>query len=80
MNQETNNKLFQVIKNLVPLSMWLEVRFLTYAYEENLIGREEFTLWTAHIFRRSLITTNISGNFVPKLQNFKTYLLVFLIP
>jgi hypothetical protein len=79
MNQETNNKLVQVIRDLVPLSMWLEVRFLTYAYEENSIGRGELTLWTAQVSRRKLITANSSGNFIPKLQNFKTYLL-YLIP
>jgi hypothetical protein len=40
----TNNELVQMLRVLGPLIKWLEIRFFTLAYEENLIGRGKFTL------------------------------------
>jgi hypothetical protein len=40
----TNNELVQMLRVLGPLIKWSEIRFLTLAYEENLIGRGKFTL------------------------------------
>jgi hypothetical protein len=35
-------KLVQMIRVLVLLNMWLEVRFLTHAYGKNSVGRREY--------------------------------------
>ncbi|MCI52326.1 hypothetical protein A2U01_0073570, partial [Trifolium medium] len=48
-----------------PSVMWSEIRFLTHAYGENSIGREELTLCAPQIPRRRLVIANNGGNFVP---------------
>jgi hypothetical protein len=51
-------------KGLGLLSMWLEIRFLTHVYGENLVGRGEFTLCVTQVPRLRLIIANDGENFV----------------
>jgi hypothetical protein len=60
----TNNELAQVVRVLVPLSMWSRARLLAHAYRENLVGRGEPSLCVSQIPQRRLVIANGGGNFV----------------
>jgi hypothetical protein len=60
----SNNELIQVVRVLVSLIMWSEVRFLAYAYGENSLGRRKLTLCAPQNPRRRLVIVNDGENFV----------------
>ena len=53
----TNSELIQALKDLIPLSIWLKVRFLTHVYGKNPIGRGQPTLCAPQVPRLRIITT-----------------------
>jgi hypothetical protein len=60
----TNNELIQVVRKLIPLSMWSGVRFQTHAYGENLVARGGPTFCAPQVSRWRLVIINGSENFV----------------
>jgi hypothetical protein len=70
----------QVVIILVSLSMWLGVRFMTYAYEKNSVEMGELTLCAPHVHRRRLDIANDGENFVPILRSLKKKSIKILPP
>jgi hypothetical protein len=56
-----NNKLVLVLRVLISLNIWSEVRFQIHAYQENSVARRKLILYT---LRWRLIFTNDDKNFV----------------
>jgi hypothetical protein len=56
---------YHVLRVLVPLSMWLGVRFLSQTCGKISVGRGESTLCTSHVSQQRLVVTNDDGKFVP---------------
>jgi hypothetical protein len=63
-NKIINTLWYHVIRDLVLLNIWSEVRFQTHAYEENSVESEELTLCVPQILRRRLIIANSDANFL----------------
>jgi hypothetical protein len=55
----------QIVRDLVPLSIWLRVQFMTHVYEENLVKRRELVLCVLQVFQRRLVIINDVGIFIP---------------
>jgi hypothetical protein len=50
-----------VVRDLVLLSIWSEVRFLTHVYRENLVEKEKPILCAPQVIRRRLVINNGNG-------------------
>jgi len=50
-----NNELIQVVKNLDPLKIWLDVQFSTLANEKIRLRGKEPTLYISHVSQQILV-------------------------